>query len=214
MDRRIAQTVAAYDEAAEAYQEAMSQRRPLDAVRKFAGMAGRGSSVLDVACGPVLDVRLLRDAGLRVVAGDRSHESMRVGKLLFPKGSLARWDFRQLPFLDDTFEGIWAHAALQHLPRAQIRATLAELRRVQRSGPIFLSFPEGSADLEPMEDPPAGRVYVTTVSSDELRALLLDAGYGEVEVDTRVDSHGRDLTWLYGYGLLPAGKAQPAGRAG
>lgn len=204
MDRRIADTVAAYDRAAEAYQEALCERRPLDALRKFAGMAGRGSRVLDPACGPVLDVRVLRDAGLHVVAGDRSEESMRIGKLLHPKGSLARWDFRRLPFADDTFEGVWAHAALQHLPRAQIRAGLAELRRVQRSGPIFLSFREGNGDLEPIEDPPAGIVYATTVSADELRALLLDAGYVEVEVDTRPDPSGRDDLWLYGYGRLPS----------
>lgn len=203
MDPRIAETVAAYDEAAEAYQEQMSDRRPLDAVRKFAALAGRGARILDAACGPVLDMRVLRDAGLVVVAGDRSQESMRIGKVLFPKGSLARWDFRNLPFADDTFEGVWAHAALQHLPRAQMRAGLAELRRVQRTGPIFLSFPEGSGDLDPVEDPPAGTVYVTAVSADELKALLLDAGYVEVEIDTRPDLNGRPATWLYGYGRLP-----------
>lgn len=203
MDPRIAETVAAYDEAAEAYQEQMSERRPLDAVRKFAGLAGRGARILDAACGPVLDVRVLRDAGLMVVAGDRSQESMRLGKVLFPKGSLARWDFRRLPFADDTFEGVWAHAALQHLPRAQMRAGLAELRRVQRSGPIFLSFREGSGDLDPVEDPPAGTVYVTSVSADELKALLLDAGYVEIEIDTRPDLNGRPVTWLYGSGRLP-----------
>lgn len=203
MDQRIADSVAAYDKAAEAYQEHRRDRRPLDAVRTFAGLAGRGARVLDVACGPVLDVRVLRDAGLTVVAGDRSHEAMRIGKLLFPKGSLARWDFRRLPFADATFDGIWAHAALQHLPRGQMRGGLAELRRVQHRGPIFVSFREGSADLEPIDDPPAGRVYVTAVSADELRALLLDAGYVEVEVDVRPDLHGGPDTWLYGFGRLP-----------
>lgn len=203
MDQRIADTVAAYDEAADAYQDQMSERRPMDAVRRFAGLAGRGATVLDAACGPVLDVRVLRDAGLTVVAGDRSHASMRIGKVLFPKGALARWDFRRLPFADDTFAGIWAHAALQHLPRAQMRAGLAELRRVHRAGPIFLSFREGSGDLEPVEDSPAGTVYVTTVSADELKALLLDAGYVEIEIETRPDLNGRPVTWLYGYGRLP-----------
>lgn len=207
MDERIAGTLAAYDQAAEAYQEHRRDRRPLDAVRKFAGLAGRGARVLDVACGPVLDVRVLRDAGLTVVAGDRSHESMRIGKLLFPKGSLARWDFRNLPFADGTFEGVWAHAALQHLPRAHMRAGLAELRRVQRSGPIFASFREGSGDLDPVEDPPAGTVYATSVSADELRALLLDSGYVDVEVDRRPDLAEGPDTWLYGYGRLPASRS-------
>ncbi len=203
MDSRIADTVAAYDAAAPAYQQAWRQRRPLDAIRKFGGLVGRGGRVLDVACGPALDVRLLRDAGLSVVAGDRSHESMRLGRMLFPKGALARWDFRRLPFPDASFDGIWAPAALQHLPRGQIRPTLAEWRRVQRAGPLFVTFREGDGELEPVEDPPAGTVYATTISAAQLRALLLAAGYREVEVESRPDPLERtDVTWLYGWGRL------------
>ncbi|MDP9405972.1 MAG: class I SAM-dependent methyltransferase, partial [Actinomycetota bacterium] len=148
-----------------------------------------------------LDVRLLRDAGLTVVAGDRSHESMRVGRMLFPKGALARWDFRRLPFPDASFDGIWAPAALHHLPRGQIRPTLAEWRRVQRAGPLFVTFRHGDGELEPIEDPPAGTVYATTVTAEQLRALLLAAGYREVEVESRPDPLERaGVTWLHGWG--------------
>ncbi|MGH3666512.1 MAG: class I SAM-dependent methyltransferase [Egibacteraceae bacterium] len=197
-------SIAAYDAAAAAYQQAWRDRRPLDAARKFGALAGRGARVIDVACGPVLDVRLLRDAGLRVVAGDRSHESMRVGRTFFPRGALARWDFRRLPFGDGTFDGVWAPGALQHLPRAQIRPALAELVRVQRQGPIFTTFRQGAEELEPIDDPPAGTVYATTVSAEQLKALLLAAGYVEVEVEPRPDPLGRaDVTWLYGWGRYP-----------
>lgn len=202
---RIDRTVGAYDDAAAEYQEEWRQRRPLDAIRKFGALAGRGARVLDVACGPALDVRLLRDAGLKVVGGDRSHESMRLARTLFPKGALARWDYRRLPFPDAVFDGIWAPAALHHMPRSQIRKTLAEWRRVQRQGPIFVTFREGEQDLGPIEDPPVGTVYATSVSGDQLRALLLDAGYTEVEVEPRPDLGGNpDVTWLYGWGRLPA----------
>jgi ubiquinone/menaquinone biosynthesis C-methylase UbiE len=203
MDPRTAASIAAYDEVAEAYQEAWRDRRPLDAVRKFGGLAGRGARVLDIASGPALDVRLLRDAGLVVVAGDRSQEEMRVGKTFFPKGALARWDYRQLPFADATFGGIWAPAALQHLPAAAIRPALAELRRVHARGPIFVTFPEGSADLAPLDDQPAGTVYATAVAPEEVKALLLAAGYVEVEAETRPDPLGRPgLSWVYGWGRL------------
>jgi SAM-dependent methyltransferase len=204
-DLRTRRSVEAYDAAASAYHEAWVEHRARDAVRKFAALAGRGARVVDVASGPTLDVRLLRDAGLKVIAGDLSLESMRVGKLLFPKGALARWDFRRLPFPDGTFGGVWAPAALQHLPRREIRPALAEFRRVQRTGPIFVTFQEGGGELEPVEDPPAGSVYVTTVSPDQLRALLVDAGYGQVEVERRPDLLSRPgVTWLHGWGRLHA----------
>lgn len=198
----VAQTVDAYDAAVVAYQEAWRDRRPLDAVRKFASMAGRRARICDVACGPALDLRWLRDQGLKVVAGDLSQLSVQLAKLLFPKGSLARWDFRRLPFGDRVFDGVWAPAALQHLPRAQIRPAFAELRRVHRRGPIFITFREGSHDLAPVEDPPAGRVWAIAVTAEELHALLLDAGYTDIEIERRPDPLGRDtVTWLYGWGL-------------
>lgn len=203
MDPRTRRSIEAYDRAAEAYHDAWWDRRPLDAIRRFARMAGRGATVIDVAGGPVLDVRALRDMGLQVVSGDRSQEAMRLGAALFPKKPLACWDFRTLPFREAVFGGVWAHAALQHLPRAELRKALAELRRVHRAGPIFLSFREGRDDLEPSEDPPVGEVFVTTVTEDELKALLADQGYGAIEVELRPDPAGRpEVTWLYGWGLL------------
>jgi len=203
VDPRTKATLAAYDKAAAEYQEFWRQRRPLDAVRKFAALAGKGATILDPACGPVVDVRLLRDAGLRVVAGDLSHEVMKLGKMLHPKGALARWDFCNLPFLDATFGGVWAPATLQHLPRAEMLTALRELRRVHREGPIFVTFRQGAGDLEEVEDPPAGAVYASSVSADELKALLLGVGYVEVEVEQRPDPlDRRDVTWLYGWGRL------------
>lgn len=204
MDARLSQTQDAYDTNAEAYQHRWRQHRPLDAIRKFASRVGRGGRVLDVACGPALDVRLLRDGGLTVFAGDLSAQSMRLARTLFPKGNLARWDYRRLPFPDRVFDGVWAAAALQHVPRSQVRTVLAEWRRVQARGPIFVSMREGSGDLEPVDEPSVGVVHVTTVSADELKALLADAGYTDIEVEARPDLLERsDVTWLHGFGRLP-----------
>ena len=203
MDPRTAASIEAYDASAAAYLEAWKGRRPLDAVRRFSSRAGRGALVLDVAGGPALDVRVLRDAGVRPASGDRSFECMRVARTYHPKGLLAQWDLRSLPFADGAFGGVWAPAALHHLPRAEIVPALRELRRVHRTGPIFLTFREGRGELEPFDDPPAGTVRTTPVTAQELHALLVAAGYGDVEVEHRVDPLERPVTWLYGWGQLP-----------
>jgi ubiquinone/menaquinone biosynthesis C-methylase UbiE len=201
VDPRTQDTIAAYDRAAQEYHDLWKERRPLDAVRTFGTLAGRNATVIDVACGPALDVRVLRDQGLVVVAGDRSEELMRIGHMLFPKRPLARWDFRRLPFADDTFDGVWAAAALQHLPRREMRAALGELRRVHGRGPIFVSFREGHGDLQLVDEPAVGEIYLTTVSGDELKALLLDQGDQQVEIQSRPDPLGRsDVSWVYGWG--------------
>lgn len=204
MDQRTLLSIRAYDDTAADYLKYWRDRRTFDAARKMGALVGQGGRVLDVACGPGLDVRLLRDAGLHVVAGDYSHECMKVARTLFPKGSLARWDYRQLPFPGGTFDGIWAAGALGYLPRREIRGALAEFVRVQRRGPIFVTFVEGDAELGVFEDPPAGLIRLTAISGDELKALLLAAGYVEIEVETRPDPLGRaDVRTLHGWGRLP-----------
>src|SRR5688572_8976141 len=162
-DPRVVATVAAYDQHAAGYHELWRQRRPLDAIRKFLALAGRGARVLDVACGPALDVRLLSDGGVKVFAGDLSHELLRLSKTFYPRGAIARWDMRRLPFPDRVFGGVWAPSALEHLPRGHLRPTLRELRRVQRAGPLFVSFRDGAGDLAPVEEPSLGTVHVTSV---------------------------------------------------
>ena len=81
---------------------------------------------------------------------------------------------------------------------------MRELVRVQRGGPIFLTFPEGESDMGLIEDPPAGEVQVTSVSAEELRGLLLRMGYVDVEVESRPDPRGIPLRWVYGLGRAPA----------
>lgn len=203
MDDLTSMTVHTYDRCAAAYLDAWKDRRPRDSARSFARMAGAGALVLDVAGGPGLDVRLLRDVGLRAASGDLSPECMKVARTFFPKGLLARWDFRHLPFADRTFDGIWAPAALQHLARKDIIPALRELQRVQRGGPLFLTFPEGETDLGTMEDPPAGTVRATSVTPEQLRGLLLRLGYVDVEVESRPDPRGIPQRWAYGWGLAP-----------
>ena len=198
----MAADLAAYGAAAQAWHDERSEVRPLDAIRRFAAMAGRGARVIDVACGPAVDVRPLRDAGLVVVAGDRSESMMKVGGLMHPKRPLACWDLRRLPFADSAFAGVWAHGALGQLPRRGLRAALRELRRVHAAGPVFVSMRRGDGDLVEVTEEPAGTVHATMVSADELTALLLDQGYVRVEVDERPDPLDASATWLYGWGRL------------
>jgi ubiquinone/menaquinone biosynthesis C-methylase UbiE len=205
VDPRQQATIAAYDEAAAAYFERWQDHRPRDAAKRFAALAGRGAVVCDLACGPGVDLRVLRDAGVTVVAGDAAPSAMRLARTYFPKGALAQWDFRRLPVAPASFDGVWACAALEHVPLAELRPTLAEVVRVQRRGPIFCCFREGRCDLQRVEDDPAEPVYATAVTAEELQALLLEAGYRRVEIERRPDLRGRaEPTWLHAFGQLPA----------
>jgi len=194
-------SIATYGAAAHATMADRRDARPVESARAFARIAGRDAWVLDAAAGPATDVRLLCDVGLRPVAGDASESAIRACAHLFPKRPLACWDVRNLPFPAATFAGIWAPAALQHLPRQQLRAAFGELRRVHAAGPIMVSFREGGTDLAPVVDHPAGQVYATALQMHELRALLADQGYQKIDVSRHSDSRLRGVTWVSGWAL-------------
>lgn len=194
----------AYNGYAGEYLNIWADKRPAGIARRFAQQAGPKAVVLDVASGPGLDVRLLRDEGLRPVSGDLSFGVMQVAQTHHPRGLLACWDFHRLPFADNTFDGIWAPGALQHLPRAAFLPVLKEWMRVQARGPIVISVPEGNEDLGSFEDPPVpGRLMASKCTADQLQSLLLRLGYVGVEVEVRLDPRGTATRWVHAWGVAP-----------
>jgi ubiquinone/menaquinone biosynthesis C-methylase UbiE len=56
-------------------------------------------------------------------------------------------DMRALGFKSESFDGIWACAAIMHVPKAQTGITLAELYRVPiRLGPMYVRVRKGDGD--------------------------------------------------------------------
>ena len=194
----------AYDAVAGDYLNSWVDKRPVGIARRFAAQAGSGAKVLDVACGPGLDVRLLRDMGLTPVCGDLSFGAMQVAQTHHPRGLLACWDFRRLPFADNTFDGIWAPGALHHLPRTAFLPALREWMRVQARGPIVISLPEGDEDLTALEDPPVEEpLRASRCTPEQLQGLLLKLGYVGVEVEVRLDPRGTNMRWVHAWGVAP-----------
>jgi demethylmenaquinone methyltransferase/2-methoxy-6-polyprenyl-1,4-benzoquinol methylase len=82
---------------------------------------------------------LRRDPRAQVVAADFTPEMIRVGRRR-PGGQRIRWvaaDAHHLPFAADTFDGLASGYLLRNV--ADVSATLAEQRRVLRSGKNALS---------------------------------------------------------------------------
>lgn len=194
----------AYDTVAGEYLNIWADKRPAGIARRFATQAGQGATVLDVACGPGLDVRLLRDMGLKPVSGDLSFGNMQVAQTHHPRGLLACWNNQRLPFADNTFDGIWAPGALHHLPRKAFFPVIREWMRVQARGPIVLSVPEGDDDLTAYEDPPVeGPLVASRCTAEQLQGLLLKLGYVSVEVEVRLDPRGTNTRWVHAWGVAP-----------
>lgn len=111
-------------------------------------LQGRGV-VCDLGCGPGQVARYLADRGLAVVGVDLSAGMLEQARRLNPDLSFRQGDMRALI---DVPDGVWAGIAafysIIHIPRAQVGATLRELRRVlQPGGWLLLAFHLGDEVL-------------------------------------------------------------------
>jgi SAM-dependent methyltransferase len=203
LDERTLASVAAYDEHARAYQESLRLKRPLADVRRFAAFAERDDLVLDAACGPANDLRLLRDAGVHPVGVDLSLGALREARMLLPRHPLVQAALHDLPFRPRSFRGLWISGAFNHLPRSEWRRTFASLLDLLDSGPVYFSCLRSNADMEPVEDEVLGKVYVSGATEAEVEALLGSHGLSDLTVEVRPDPLlDRRRPWVVALGQL------------
>lgn len=170
-------TIAAYDEFARKYDEETSDfwdRFPRTFFDKFA--ASTTGKVLDVGSGPGRDGAVLRDRGLEVVCLDASAAMVEMSRA---KGlQSVQGDFLHLPFADESFDAVWAYTSLLHVPKAEVGAALAEVRRVLKpSGTLGLGLIEG--EVEEYRDSPKvpSPRWFSFYSRAEVEALLAAHGF-------------------------------------
>lgn len=203
LDERTLTSVAAYDQHARPYQESLRLKRPVADVRRFAAFTRRNDLVLDAACGPANDLRLLRDAGVHPVGVDLSLGALREARMLLPRHPLVQAPLHDLPFRPRSFGGLWLSGAFTHLPRAAWRPTFAALLELLARGPVYLSCYRGTQDLERDDDPVLGEVYVSGAVETEVEALFASHGLTDLTVEVRPDPIlDRKRLWVVALGRL------------
>ena len=145
---RMGATRASYDAVAGAYAEAMSdelRRKPLDRallaafaeqVREAAPDTAR---VWDVGCGPGHVTAFLAGLGLRAAGVDLSHGMVAQARKRHPDLEFSTGSMTALPASDASWDGLVSFYSLIHMiDDAEVRAALAEFRRVLAAGGLLL----------------------------------------------------------------------------
>lgn len=197
LDERTLRSVEAYGANARAYQESLRLKRPKADVQRFAAFARRGDLVLDAACGPANDLRLLRDAGVHPVGVDLSLGALVEARMLLPRHPMVRAPLHHLPFRKRSFGGIWMSGAFTNLPRAAWGTTFAYLMDFLDHGPVYFSCYVGDVDLRPLDDEVLGRTYISAASPDEVTRMFGAHDLEDLQVEVRPDPvHDRARPWV------------------
>jgi SAM-dependent methyltransferase len=148
--------------------------------------------ILDFGCGPGRDLQTFTRLGYRAIGLDGTPDFVDMARR---DSGCEVWhqDFLQLTLPPAYFDGIFANAALFHVPTQVLPRVLSELHAALKpQGVLFCSNPRG----ENQEGWHSGR-YGVYHDWDTWRALMTQAGFSEIEHYYRPDGLPREQQpWL------------------
>ncbi|HWW04774.1 class I SAM-dependent methyltransferase [Collimonas sp.] len=149
-------------------------------------------SILDVGCGPGRDLRTFSKLGHIAVGVEGAERFVEMARA---DSGCEVWhqDFLKLDFPDNRFDGIFANAALFHIPSQELPRVLRQFHATLKSeGVLFSSNPRGSNE----EGWNRGR-YGAYHDLAAWRHFMADAGFIELEHYYRPDGLPREQQpWL------------------
>ena len=111
--------------------------RLISAFVRLSGLS-RGARVADLGCGSGVFTDLLRRAGYSSIGLDISPKLVALGRSKYPGLELIEGDAENLPFDNESFDGVLLSGLVHHFPDP--RRLAAEVRRVLKPGGRFVAF--------------------------------------------------------------------------
>jgi len=157
-------------------------------------------TILDLGCGPGRDLVTFRDLGHVAVGLDGAEHFLQMARE-HSGCELLHQDFLSLDLPDQSFDGIFANAALFHVPSQELPRVLGELWPcLKPDGVLFSSNPHG-----PNREGWSGDRYCCYLDLPTYRRIMTDAQFVELEHYYRPADKPRHLQpWLASVWRKPA----------
>lgn len=202
----FANTIRWYNTNAMQYASNIADAVSTNRIDKFVSLLPKGSKVLDAGCAAGRDVNVLSQRGFNAVGIDISSGLIKIAKQKFPHLPFVQGDFLKLPFADNSFDGIWAHASLLHLETIdEVKRAFSEFNRVLRKQGILYDYVKaqmGTEKTETVKDKLSneGR-FVRYYTLDEMRQFIEENGFELIHLEqTKENLLGRsNLEWIAAY---------------
>jgi len=132
-------------------------------------------SVLDIGCASGRDALTLAQHHYRVTGIDTSSALLTMAKKNVPHAEFLLCDVRQLDSVNKTFDGVWAHMSLLHIPKLELPAVLEGIHKILKPNGIFaLTMKEGEGEGLINDARYNGmKKYYSYFSQEELEQLLV-----------------------------------------
>lgn len=201
MDGNLQKTIATYNQIAPDLSAKSEPKLDLKELNYFLSQIRTGGYILDLGCGAGRDAAYILKVGFKVVGIDLSTGMLKEAKRLHPEIDTKLMDFRKMDFEDKTFDGIWANAALVHVPRSELEPTLKEISRVIKpKGIMLITLKKGSGSKwvkEALSNYKA-RFY-SFYSQEELNQAYIGAGLKLIKYYERKSRKRKNVIWLVNF---------------
>ncbi len=177
MDPR-AQTLAYYEHNSRSYAERTRSRLHRDALREFLSRIPPQGHILDAGCGSGRDLKEMIQAGYQAEGVDFSPSMAELARN-YSSAPVGCTDFQLLSPPRESFDGIWAHRSLVHLPPPGVQRVMGIFfAAIRPRGTLFVSIDEGTGHEDDRTDDPSGpprRFHF--YPSEEFASLLRQSGF-------------------------------------
>ncbi len=172
----------------------------------FLGTQPKEGKVLDAGCGSGNFTKAIAESGLDPIGIDLSAELIALCKNANPNINFKVADMRNLPFGDNYFNGIWAHASLVHMKtKEDVHKSFKEFARVLKdNGKIHVTVKKKEKkQTEYAIEPKTGELrYFRYFSKEEIVGIIESAGFATDSVDVynefaRNGTGRKNTNWIY-----------------
>lgn len=164
----------------------------------------KGKKVLDIGCGPGIYLEVFRENGLDALGIDISEKFLEV---CASKGlNVRKMDLENILLYPYSFDGIWAHASLLHVPRERVPSVVKSWAKLLKPhGVLWLAVKSGEGEgFEPSEKNADSKRWFTYFSEDEIKKYF--SPFFEI-VKGYTCEMGTGKTWIkYLFRLKPSAK--------
>lgn len=131
--------------------------------------------ILDFGCGPGRDLKIFRDLGHDAIGLEGAERFVELARR-YSQCEVWHQDFLSLALPADYFDGVFANAALFHVPSQELPRVLRELwKTLKPEGVLFSSNPRGDN-----EEGWNGERYGVYHNLERWRELVTEAGFVEI----------------------------------
>lgn len=198
------ETIAWYEANAPQYTRTVQNLANVDLIDQFVQAVGPGGRVLDVGCAGGRDAAIFKESGLDPVGIDISTSMIHIARENNRDIEFYLGNFIHMPFPNQSFDGVWAHACLLHLETVgEVVEALKEFYRVLKPKGIlhvFVKKQQGKDKTMAVIDSISGhKRFFQFFSSSEIKKLVTEQGFEIIEQnDNHPDnSQRKEVVWIH-----------------